>query len=127
MPQIERYSNPLSFTAEAAITGKRVVVHGTTDGQCNMPGGADVAGMIGVARASQATVGGAVVVDGPGSYVQVQASGAVTRGASLAIDGTSGKVKAVTTADTHIVGYSVSDCTTDGDVIWMLVWPTNNS
>lgn len=126
MPQLERYTNPLTYAAEAAITAHTVVVEGTDDGECNVPSGADVGSVIGVARHA-ADAGAQVIVDGPGSYVPVTASGAISRGAWVSIAGTSGKVKAATlTADTEIVGKAQTTVTTDGDLVYILVSPFRN-
>lgn len=123
MPQIERYTNSLTYEAENAITAHCVVVEGTDDGECDMPGGADVGSILGVARHA-ADAGAQVTIDGPGSYVPVVASGAISRGAWVSIAGTSGKVKAATlSADTSVVGKAMTTVTTDGDLVWIQVWP----
>jgi hypothetical protein len=126
MPQFERYENPLPYTAEGVITQFMVVTKGTAHNQAIAPSGADVGGILGVARHAAAD-GEFLTVDGPGSYVRCIASAAITAGASVAIAGTTGKVKSVTTADTNIVGVAQTDAADDGDQIFVYVNPVNNT
>lgn len=126
MPQFERYENPLPYTAEGTVTQFMVVVKGTAHTQAKAPSAADVGGILGVARHAAAD-GEQLTVDGPGSYVRCIASAAITAGADVAIAGTTGKVKSVTTADTYIVGQAQTDAAADGDHVWVRVAPVNNT
>lgn len=112
--------------AEAQITAFSVVVEGTADGQCNMPGGADVGGVLGVAL-HDAAPGEDVHIAGPGSYAKVRANGAIARGAHVSIAGTSGKVKSMTlAANSEVVGQCRHTTTSDNDFTFIYVNPSPN-
>jgi hypothetical protein len=114
----------ITRTAEVAITAAFVVVvEGTADGQCNLPGGADVGGVLGVALHT-AAIGDQVKIAGPGCYSRVLSSGTLTRGAWVSIHGTTGKVKnATVTADVEVVGKCMHTTTTDADHSFIYVDP----
>jgi hypothetical protein len=109
--------------AAAAITAHAAVVEGSTDGECDMPGGADVGGILGIAMHA-AEEGEEVQIAGPGCRAKALVSGAVTRGLWLSIAGASGKLKNATlTADIEVLGKCQHTTTTDGDHTVVLVSP----
>ncbi len=128
MPVHENYPAHAVFrrVAEASITQWAAVVEGTSDGQCNMPGGADVGLFLGFAM-NGASAGEEVQIAGPGCYSRALSDGTVTRGAQCSIAGTSGKIKAVTTADTYVVASARSAGAVDGNHVWVRVLEVNNT
>lgn len=128
MPQFESYPAHCvhTYTAEGAITARAALVEGTADGQAKLPGGADVAGFVGFAMHA-AESGEQVQVAGPGCYAQAISDGSVTRGAHCSIEGTTGKIKAVTTADTFHVAKANTAGAVDGNVVWVRVEDVNNT
>lgn len=111
-------------TAEAIIGANLVVVEGTSDQQCNLPGGAGAGRILGISRHAVA-VGEQLEIAGPGCHARVVAAGAITKGDWVKIAGTSGKVTSTTPAseDTEVVGQAQTTVTTDGDIIFIRVAP----
>lgn len=128
MPQLEKYPAHAvnTYTAEGTITKGMALVEGTADGQAKAPGGADVGAFVGFAMHDAAS-GEQVQVAGPGCYARAISDGTVTRGAQCAIQGTSGKLKAVTTADTYVVAQACTAGAVDGDTVFVLVVNVNNT
>lgn len=128
MPQLEVYppfATP-TYTAEGVITKGMALVEGTADGQAKAPGGADVGLFVGFAMHDAAS-GEQVQVAGPGCRARAISDGTVTRGAQCSIAGTSGKLKAVTTADTYVVAQANTAGAVDGDTVWVTVMQVNNT
>ncbi len=128
MPVHENYPAHAVFrrVAEGAVTLGAALVEGTSDGQCKLPGGADAGAFLGFAMHGAAS-GEEVQIAGPGCYARAISDSTVTRGASCSIHGTAGKIKAVTTADTHIVAQAMSAGAVDGDTVWVRVLNVNNT
>lgn len=128
MPQFEKYPAHAvnTYTAEGAITQGMALVEGTADGQAKAPGAADAGSFVGFAMHAAAS-GEQVQVAGPGCYARAISDGTVTRGAQCAIAGTTGKLKAVTTADTYVVAQACTAGAVDGDTVWVLVLNVNNT
>jgi len=102
MPRHEQHEIIHYYNQEtASIPAGVIVVHGTADGQCKLPGAADVGDIIGVTKyAGSATAGDpiAVVV---GGFADLYVKGAnILRGSAIGIHGTSGygKLSALTNA-----------------------------
>lgn len=127
MPQIEKYPAHAvdTYTAEGAITQWACVTIGTADPQVKLPTAADLGGL-GFAMAAAATTE-QVQIAGPGCCSRAIASAAIAAGDYLAIAGTTGKVKTVTTADTFIVGRALTAAAADGDTVWVRVMDVNNT
>lgn len=126
MPQRENIINSYHYTAEGAVTQFAVVVEGTDDGEVDMPGGADVGAIVGVAQHA-AAAGERVNVAEPGSFTRAIASAAIARGANVSITGTNGKVKTAAPssgANTFIVGQAKSAAAADGDHIFIFINPS---
>lgn len=128
MPQFEKYPAHAvnTYTAEGTITAGMALVEGTADGQAKAPGAADVGSFVGFAMHAAAN-NEQVQVAGPGCYARAISDGTVTRGAQCAIQGTTGKLKAVTTADTYVVAQACTAGAVDGDTVFVLVLNVNNT
>lgn len=125
MPQRENICSSYHYTAENAVTQFAVVVEGTADGEVDLPGGADVGAIVGVAQHA-AAAGARVNVAEPGSFTRAIASGSISRGANVSIAGVSGAVKTAapsTGANTFIVGQAKSDAS-DGEQVFIQINPS---
>lgn len=126
MPRIVKEIYSDTYTAESAVTKYAVLIGGTADGQAKLPGAANVT-PLGVAKNAAAdTESVEVVMFGPAICI---ASGAITKGALVAIAGTTGKVASITVGQTtgsqRCVGRALETVTTDGDHIAVFVGANN--
>lgn len=126
MPRVikEIYSD--TYIAESAVTKYAVLVPGTADSQAKLPGAANAAAL-GVAKNAAADgIPVEVVMFGPAICI---ASGAITKGALVAIAGTTGKVASITVGQTtgsqRCVGRALETVTADGDQIAVFVGANN--
>lgn len=128
MPVHEVYPTHAVFRrkADGAITQWAAVVEGTNDGECKLPGAADAGSFLGFAM-NAAADDEEVQIAGPGCYSRAISDGTVTRGAQCSIQGTTGKLKAITTADTYVVASARSAGSVDGDIVFVRVLDVNNT
>ena len=99
------------------------VVQGTTAGSAKLPAAANAGAILGVSVHSQSIQGANVAVRKAG-IAKVTASGAITVGAPVNIDGTTGKIKAIDeAADTKIncLGFAETAAAADGDIIEVFI------
>ena len=105
-----------SFEADGAVTKHMAVIAGSADNQVSPPTAANDE-PVGIA-APAAADGEDVDVRYWGPAIGI-ASAAITRGALVAIAGTTGKLAAIapgtTTADLRVVGRAMQDAAADGD------------
>jgi hypothetical protein len=110
--------------ASANITENAVVVISGADG-ADMPSGADVKSL-GVALETPRGSGYEVAVQTAG-VAKCVAAGAISVGASVAINGTNGRVKSVTPASgstlRFVVGEAQTAASNAGDIVYVLLRP----
>ena len=101
------------------VSAHRVVVQGTNPGECKCPAAADAGEILGVTTHAQGEDGRPVAVRKAGIAL-VEASGAITVGASVSIADTDGKVKAINLSagqTTWCLGTAETAASADGDLI----------
>lgn len=126
MPQREDLCSTYRYTAEGAVTQFAVLVEGTADKQATLPGGANVGNIIGIALHAAAD-GEEVEVAEAGSYCRAIANAAISRGAMLAIAGTSGNVLTAAPGagtNTFLVGQAKSAAAASGDHVFIHINPS---
>lgn len=107
------------ITDEDGVGAHLVVVQGTNDGECALPGAANDDTILGVTTHSQLAQNEAVSVRKAG-IASVVAAGVIGAGAPVNIAGTSGKVKAINeTSGTKVncLGFAETTAAADGDII----------
>lgn len=117
----------IPLASESTLTDGLVVVQGAADMSCALPAGADpTSGVLGVVfrpDGSSAASGDQVDIVVSGIYPCV-ASAAITRGATVAVSGTSGKVKTAAPsagANDMIVGTALESAAADNERIAVLL------
>lgn len=112
-----------SIDEVAGVAAYRAVVHGTASGEAKLPAGANGGNILGVTVHGQSRQGGHVAVRKAG-IARVTAAGAISIGAPVNINGTSGKVKAINeTTGTAIqaLGFAETSAAADGDIIEVFI------
>lgn len=112
-----------TITDSGGVGANLVVVQGTNDGECALPGAANAAKILGVTSFSQPNQGRSVSVRKAG-IARVVAAGAVNAGDPVNVAGTSGKVKAVNeSAGTlaNCLGFAETSATADDDIIEVFI------
>lgn len=111
------------FETESTVSDGLAVVVGTADHKVALPAGADptggVVGLVHRPDGTSAASGAIVDVVATGIYPAVAAA-AITRGAKVAINGATGKVKTAAPAagtNTMILGTALESAAADGDRI----------
>jgi predicted protein tyrosine phosphatase len=109
-----------------AIGAFLAVIAGANEDECQLPGGADVAGFLGFTMEA----GGAGEwhpLHMLGGVAKATASAAIALGAKCSIAGASGKIKAAAPAagvNSHVVCVALRAAAADGDVIPVLIAPS---
>lgn len=101
------------------VAANRVVVQGSSPGECVLPGAANAGSVLGVTMHSQSGSGRNVSVRKAG-IAEVVAGGAVSAGAPVNVHGTTGKVKAITEGQgtkVNCLGFAETPAASDGDII----------
>ena len=119
---IQVFDETRKIECASGVAAYLAVVYTSTENGCDLPGGANASGCIGITLEAQATQNKAVAVRRQGlCYATI--AGVCSVGDRLVINGTAGKLKAGETTGTTIqwvVARAEQDAT-DGDVIWVTV------
>lgn len=106
------------FLAENDLSGSqyRAVVLGTNDGEVDLPA-ATTDMPVGVVYDFVKGTAGNTVTVATGGVVKMEANAAITKGASVGIAATTGRVGAKTTAGDWVLGYAREAASAQGDII----------
>ena len=117
------------FEGASGVAAFLAVVAGTNAGGCNLPGGANAKGFVGVTTDSAlAAQQGQAIPVVRGSRVRATAAGAITHGDWVQIAGASGKVQDCQTAvdaapgtpaEVNVIGKAETDAVNDGDTVFV--------
>jgi hypothetical protein len=107
------------ITDSGGVEAYRAVVQGTNAGEAAKPGAANAGSILGVTVHAQSNQNQNVAVRKAG-IARVEAGGAISVGAPVNVNGTSGKVKAIsesTGTAVSCLGFAETAASADGDII----------
>jgi hypothetical protein len=113
------------FVGTGSLGAARVVVAADRPGECRLPIGANVGGVLGITMHSQPSSGRAVAVRKSGIATAV-AAGPIPYGAPVVVADATGRVRAITDEQgtrMQVVGFAESECWGDGQMVEVFLAP----
>ena len=112
-----------TITTSGGVAANLVVVQGTNAGECILPAAQNADSILGVTTHAQEQNRNVSVRKA--GVARVTAASAIAVGAPVNVDGTTGKVKAITDETTstavNVLGFAESAASADGDVIEVFI------